>query len=94
MLDAPQGWFDGVVTLLMAVIGFMLNLYRRKVDRLEEQNSAMVTRDELQRHMDLIRDDKLRMHAENLDRLKDIGSDIRAVHVRIDQVFNGKNGQH
>jgi len=68
----------------------MLNLYRRKVDKIEEAHVKLVTREELQRYMDQIREDRLRMHEENVDRLKGMGSDIRAVHMRIDQVFKGK----
>jgi hypothetical protein len=93
MNDAQQGWFNAVITLLVTVVAFMLNIYRRKVDKLESQHIKLVTREELQRHMDQIRDDRLRMHDENIERLKDIAADIRAVHIRVDQVFsNGKNG--
>jgi hypothetical protein len=93
MNDPQQGWINALLTTVIGLLAFMLNLYRRKVDRIEDKHASFVSRDELQRHMDLIRDDRLRMHEENQDRLREIGSDIRAVHVRIDQVFsNGKNG--
>ena len=94
MNDAQQGWFNASITLLLSVVAFMLNIYRRKVDKLKSSHGHLVTREELQRHMDLIRDDRLRMHDENIERLKDIGSDIRSVHIRIDQVFSNGNGKN
>jgi asparagine synthetase A len=94
-MDNPQGWIDGLFTLLISLVAFMLNLYRRKVDKLEESHTIFVKRDDFERYMEQIRDDRQRMHEESQTRLRDIGSDIRAVHVRIDQIYgsNGKNGR-
>jgi hypothetical protein len=37
--------------------------------------------------MDRVREERQRMHEENIERLTAIGSDIRAIHMRIDRVF-------
>jgi len=84
--DSPT-WIDALLGSLLTLVAFMLNLYRRKVDRMEEQHAASVTRDELEKYMDRIREERQRMHEENIERLSAIGSDIRAIHMRIDRVF-------
>ena len=86
MNDSPT-WIDALLGSLLTLVAFMLNLYRRKVDRMEEQHAASVTRDELEKYMDRIREERQRMHEENIERLSAIGSDIRAIHMRIDRVF-------
>lgn len=62
----PQGWFDGVVSLLMLAVGYVLNLYRGKVDMLQDNQKSFVTREEL---AELIRDEKAdsdRKHEQNV----------------------------
>jgi hypothetical protein len=84
---------------LMAVLAWIVNLYRGKVDTLEKQHAAhaaqAVTRFELQKHMDDIRqemsrdsdrmhDDSVRMHTENTEALHRIDDAVIRLHQRID----------
>lgn len=89
-------WALGV---LMAVLAWVVNLYRGKVDALEKTQaqhaSQTVTRFELQKHMDDMRlemardgdrlhDDSVRMHAENTAALHRIDDAVIRLHQRID----------
>lgn len=89
-MNDQQGWINTLFAAVVTMVAFMLNLYRRKVDKIEEQHRELITREEFQHQMAILRDDRMRLHEENVDRLQGLGSDIRAVHMRIDQVFKGK----
>jgi dissimilatory sulfite reductase (desulfoviridin) alpha/beta subunit len=82
---SPQNWFNYTVSVLVGVISFMLNIYRKKVDDLEKRHGDFVTREELERHVDQIREDKQQMHTENLSRFDRIDNAVSRVHERIDQ---------
>lgn len=63
--------------LLMALIGLGVwigNVYRQKIDVLERIN--YVTREELETKFEVLRDDRQRMHQENLDNMREIRSTI------------------
>lgn len=83
-----QGWFDIAMCAILAVLGWFINRYVSKVDLLEKRQSALethqaaqqatfITREELKEYLDEIRDDRMRMHAENLDNLREIRNDIK-----------------
>lgn len=80
----------GLMGLLMLIIGYVLDVYRKKVDSLEKSRETyaerFVTRTELATYIGQTREDRQRMHTENLDNLREIRSDIKSVHERIDQV--------
>jgi F0F1-type ATP synthase epsilon subunit len=67
--STSQGWFNGVMSILLAVIAYILNLYRGKVDVLEEN---YVKKDELERLFEEERQESKRKHLENRqDRAED-----------------------
>lgn len=82
--------------LLLAITGlgtWMLNLYRRKVDRLEQKQ--YITREELDDKFTLMQQDRFRMHEEFMSNMRELrgtinaaqsetGRDIRALNQRID----------
>ena len=68
----------------MGLIGWIGEIYRRRVDKIDENH---ISRDEFQRYMDQVRDDRLEMHQENLGRLDRIGDDMDRIHSRIDLVL-------
>jgi len=83
--QTPQSWFNAILGLLLAVISFIVNMYRQKIDRLELSHRNFVTREELERHVAQIRDDKLQMHRENLTRMDRIDDAINRVQDRVDR---------
>jgi hypothetical protein len=100
--------FFWVLSILVGILGFFGNLYRAKVDALEkalaEMAQAMVSRFELQKHLDDARlemdrktdrmhDDSLRMHTENLARLVRIDDAVIRVHQRLDAVGEPRRGK-
>jgi hypothetical protein len=78
----------GLITLVTFVIGYVVDIYRKKVDSLEKSrtdNAAhFVTRTELATYIDQAREDRQRMHTENLENYREIRGDIGKVHTRID----------
>jgi hypothetical protein len=83
----PQSWFNAVLSALIAGVFYVLNVYRSKVDRLEDQQSRFITREELQHHMDQIRGDRIQMHVENLSRLDRIDDAV----IRLASELHGKS---
>lgn len=67
---------NGLVVTVLAVGGFVMNLYRQKVDDLEKVNNNYVSREELDERFQVLRDDRQRMHQENLDNLGSIRQTI------------------
>jgi hypothetical protein len=64
---------NGLLTALVALGAYIVNLYRHKVDGLEKSHAAMtvaqkhcITRDELDAKFQEMQDDRRRMHEENL----------------------------
>ncbi len=80
---------DGLFGGLLGLGGFILNLYRRKVDRIEQQ---MVARHQLQDILEQMRQDYLRMHQENLSSFAEMRASIdrvtENVNHRIDQFYS------
>lgn len=83
-----QGWFDIAMCAILAVLGWFINRYVSKVDLLEKRQSALetqqagqsagfVTREELKEYLDEIKADRVRMHEENLDNLREIRNELR-----------------
>lgn len=62
----------------------------RMVNDVEEKIPSLVTRIELMAFMQDMKEERLRMHKENLDNGMATRSDIRAVHERVDALF--RNG--
>jgi hypothetical protein len=60
------------------------------VNDVEEKIPSLVTRIELMAFMQEMKEERLRMHKENLDNGIATRSDIRAVHERVDALF--RNG--
>lgn len=97
---------NGLLVALLAVGGFVVNFYRHKVETLEKGQSELalaqknlVSRDDLDKKFDQMREDRQRMHQDNLRSLEQIrnviangqtntGNDIRAIHSRIDDVLD------
>jgi hypothetical protein len=93
--SSPQGWFNALIGVVLGLLGTIAAIYRGKMNHIEEQQLALerrqvnyVTRDELERHIDQLRADRMQQHTENLLRLKTIGEDINRLHDRIDQVLD------
>lgn len=90
--------------LLMALLGLGVwigNIYRQKIDVLERIN--YVTREELEAKFEVLRDDRQRMHQENLDNMREIrqtivagqtetSTDIRELNRRVDDTLRVVQG--
>lgn len=70
----------------MALLSGILNVYRRKVDRLEDLKGSYVSRTDLEKHLDGIAAARALMHQENTRKLERIEDGLRRVHDRIDQI--------
>lgn len=86
-MNEQPNWLTYVLGVLMALLASMFEVYRRRVDRINEEH---VTREDFKYYMDQVREDRLEMHKENITRLEGIHEDIDRVHTRIDQVFSKK----
>jgi hypothetical protein len=88
LLNFLYGIGMGLISLVTFIIGYVLDVYRKKVDSLEKSrtdNAAhFVTRTELATYIDQAREDRQRMHTENLENYREIRGDIGKVHTRID----------
>jgi len=78
-VDPSLSWRDiawALATLCMAIGGvFMTNMNRllgRTIDRLNELERNYVTREELQKTFEQMRQDRMAMHLENRDSLRRI----------------------
>lgn len=73
--------FSGMVGLFVSFGRDAFKIYREKVDKLEEKHATLaascITRDELKEYLDEIKADRVRMHAENIDNLREIRNDIK-----------------
>jgi hypothetical protein len=95
-MEMPQqtNLFNWLLFVIVSLLSVLFGFARKKVEKLDERQQGIlakqgyfVTRDELQRNMDQMREDRQLMHKENLDRLEVIGGDINRVHDRIDKAF-------
>jgi hypothetical protein len=73
-----------ITGLLAIIVSFgrdAFKIYREKVDALEVKHAELsancITRDELREYLDEIKTDRVRMHEENLDNLREIRNDIK-----------------
>lgn len=105
-LQTTINWLFGVLIGIVAAIGgYILNLYRGKVDDLEakvaKHESQFMSREELSDYFDKIiaerqqmtqamTEERRLMHNENLSRFDTLSSGIRDVHNRVDQLFDGR----
>jgi hypothetical protein len=94
---------DAVGGMLLAVLAYFLNLYRGKVDDMQEEHKQFtksvaekhgefVTREELDRKFVLMLDEHRHNHEQNTNNFRDfredLREDIRGVHTRIDEILN------
>ena len=102
IINTLLGAVSTLTTVLMGFGAYFLNLYRKKVDSLEDgqldfasqvklvaleqQVATLATRQELITCMNQVRDDHQRMHKENLDSLREMREDFRNVNNRIDSI--------
>jgi hypothetical protein len=63
------------------------------VSEVEEKIPSLVTRIELMAFMQDMKDERLRMHRENLENGMATRTDIRAVHERVDALFRKGHGR-
>jgi hypothetical protein len=82
---SPQWWFNGIIAAFVGLIASVFEFYRRRVDKMQE---SYVSKEALQQLLFDMRDDRQRMHAENLDAQREIRGSIERVHERIDQIFD------
>jgi hypothetical protein len=85
--SSPQGWFNVTLGAIVGLLGTLFGVYKGKIEDLERRQLNFITRDELERHIDQLRADRMQQHTENLMRLKDIGEDINRLHDRIDMAL-------
>ena len=103
---------NGLLTILGAFGTWLLNDFRQRINGItksqqklatEQQamaihHSACVTRDELDKKFEVLRDDRQRMHQENLDSIRELrttivtsnnqtSEQVRDVHSRIDELM-------
>ncbi len=98
--------FDTVSGLLLTIIAYLLNLYRRKVDDMQrdqqdfakdvtEAHGEFVTREELDRKFVVMLDEHRHNHQDNKSEFAEfraaLRDDIRSVHDRIDDLFKKRN---
>jgi hypothetical protein len=93
--SSPQGWFNVAIGAIVGLLGTLGGIYKGKMERMEDRQenlerrqNSFITRDEMERHIDQLRADRLQQHTENLMRLKTIGEDITRLHDRIDQALD------
>lgn len=90
----PQTFFNWALGALGSLLLFLVNMYRTKIEMLEKMSSSYVSRVELQKHIDDMRiemernierlhDDRLRMHTENLNRFDRIDDAVVRLHERM-----------
>src|ERR1700727_2868145 len=79
----PQSWFDIAVAIIVSLFGFIFLSYRSRVEAMEKEIVLLktllptyVTRDELQRYLDQLREDRSRMHDENKGLLKNLDDNV------------------
>lgn len=73
-----------MATALVGLIASVGEIYRRRIDRINEN---YVSKETLQQFMNVMRDDRQRMHQENLDSQREIRGSVERVHQRIDEIF-------
>ena len=85
MSDVPQpNWLTLILGVFMALLAWVGKIGWGKIQTLED---TYISREDLERYMDQIREDRIEMHRENIARLDRIGDDMNRVHGRIDQVL-------
>lgn len=73
-----------------SLAAIFLWVFRRGVknfDEIEDKIESFVTRDEFSSRLDQLHGDRMRMHAENLEAMREIRGSIERVHSRVDEVF-------
>jgi hypothetical protein len=81
----PPSWLTYLLGAVVALLASIFEYYRRKVDKIE---GVYMSKEDFQKYMQQMREDRQLMHADNQARLKDIGDGMNRVHVRIDQIFS------
>lgn len=92
-MDHADWGARGAAGALATVVGFLLNLYRRKVDRLESkvarQDVLAVQLKLLNDQLTLMRAERERTHTEHSTIMSEIRASIVKTNERIDQVLGG-----
>lgn len=83
MPDASTNWPTYLLGIIMAILAWIGEIYRRRVDDMKDD---YVTRQELKDYMAEARQDREKMHDANIDRLDIIHNDMNRVHERIDDL--------
>jgi hypothetical protein len=86
-MDSPSGqwWFTSLLTAFVGLLASFFEIYRRRVDKMQE---SYVSKEALQQLLNDMRDDRQRMHQENLEAQREIRGSVERVHERIDQIFS------
>jgi len=93
------GWIQRKYVIKVDVhevlIGQLASTYAtiKMVNAVEDKIPGLVTRIELMAFMQEMKEERLRMHKENLDNGMATRSDIRAVHERVDALFRNGHGR-
>ncbi len=74
---STQSWINVAFAALLSIIGWFVNRYIAKLEAIERQQSTCITRDELKGYLSDIKADRVRMHEENLDNLREIRNDLK-----------------
>lgn len=81
--EVQTNWLTYVLGILMALLAWVGEIYRRRVDDMKDD---YVTRQELKEFIAETRHDREKMHDANIDRLDIIHNDMNRVHERIDDL--------
>ena len=100
ILHAIISLIIGSGTVMSAVVFRIWKKLTGRIDALEQSHvtrseftdlavrlAAMASRNELAKHMKEYREEKQKMHEENLDAIRDVRAELSAVHRRVDQLF-------
>jgi hypothetical protein len=82
-----QVWVTGLQGVLLAVFAYVLQLYRSRVDYINEN---YVSKAALEGYLEQMRKEKSLMHMEDLASFREIRASIDRVHERIDGLYQEK----
>jgi hypothetical protein len=77
-------WFTYLIGGFVALLTAVFEYYRRRVDRIDEH---YVSKEMLQKYIDDSRHERVEMHRQNIDSLKEIRGSVERVHERIDVLY-------
>lgn len=83
-IEPVSHWFTAILAVFMSLLASIGEIYRRRVDKINEN---YVSKADLEGLLRSLRDDRQRMHQENLDSQREIRGSIERVHDRIDEIY-------